>query len=216
MILLQIPTRGEAHFRMRIFNADGSEASMCGNGLRCLAHFIYDIENNPLMFIETAHRLHRCEVKEEGILTELGTVKRLQWNFLYEGAPAYFVHTGVPHFVRFVENIEEIDVEKIGRKIRHAPPFAPHGTNVNFAEIKGDRICIRTYERGVEGETLACGTGAAAVGYVATHILGSQSPKLLHTRSGELLQVTCTGDEISILGPVHKVFSGSSDMKHFD
>lgn len=214
VILLQESQTKDADFRMRIFNSDGSEASMCGNGLRCLVHYIHEIHGMTIQKIESAHRIHLCEVTEKGIWTELGSVKKLMWDFDFEGVSSFWVHTGVPHFVQIVTDLHLVDVFGLGQKIRHDTRFSPQGTNVNFAEIKEDRVLIRTYERGVEGETLACGTGAAAVGYVVAQLKQKENI-VLETRSKSVLQVKTRHDEIFLQGPARKVFRGTMTRKNF-
>lgn len=210
VILLQPPRNPAAHFRMRIFNSDASEASMCGNGLRCLVRFIQDLGMPQLHFqIESEHSLHRCEVQEAGILIDLGSVEEVHWGLSFLGMTTYLVHTGVPHLVTFVNELETLDVAGLGRELRYFPQFAPAGVNVNFAQLLEDnQIALRTYERGVEAETLACGTGAAAVGYVASKLQGKAGPFSLKTRSGESLEVVLDRASVALSGPARLVFEG--------
>jgi len=213
MILLQETQDPKAHFRMRIFNSDGLEATMCGNGLRCLVRFIQALSNNETpssLLIETSHALLSCTSKKSHIVTHLGAVQSLFWNTPIYSLPTYVVHTGVPHAVIFVDDLESVNVLELGTEIRHHPQFAPEGVNVNFAQrLSNNHISIRTYERGVESETLACGTGAAAVGYVTSKLYNTQGPLHLQTKSGDLLEAEVENESVSISGPAHFVFSGS-------
>lgn len=148
-------------FRMMYFNADGKEGSMCGNGGRCITAFAHSlgIINKEARF-EGIDGLHRAYTKENGeIRLELKDVEGIR--MLEDGM---LLDTGSPHYVRFVEDPEQIDVEKEGKNIRHEARFEPEGVNVNFVWLMPDQtqIKVRTYERGVEAETLSCGTGVSA------------------------------------------------------
>lgn len=220
-----------ADFRMRIFNADGSEPSMCGNGIRCLAKHI--LSRNPQLnevFIETLHAVLRCRRHEEGIAVNLGTPSVLHWQFQLDGAELFVVHTGVPHAVVFVDHLDEVEVERLGKHIRFHPYFSPNGVNVNFIALKEDgKLAVRTYERGVEGETLACGTGAAAAAFVATEVKNLSAPVSVLTRSSFdpgvivykphmhfLFPKNETGAcEIEMIGRAQEVFGGSIELEYF-
>jgi len=176
--------------RMRIFNADGSEAEMCGNGARCAALFGGKSKGRILTqtgVINTEVRSGRVKIR----LTEPKGIK-LDIPLKVNGRliKVNFINTGVPHAVVFVNGIENIDVANIGRSIRFHTKFAPAGTNVDFAQVKGnDLIAIRTYERGVEDETLACGTGSVAAGLVFALKSGLGRMVKVGTRGGEELKV---------------------------
>jgi diaminopimelate epimerase len=164
-LLLLLPS-SVADYRMRIFNADGSEPSMCGNGIRCLVDFIQKHKNGAAeVLIETPSGVLRCRRIGEEISVNLGVPAVMHWPIELPQGMAFVVDTGVPHAVLFVDALDQIAVEEEGRKVRFH--FEPHGVNVNFVFMKEGKIAIRTYERGVEGETLACGTGAAAAAFVA-------------------------------------------------
>lgn len=173
IILLENPVSSKAFYRMRIFNSDGSKAEMCGNGIRCLAHYIHSSEDSGDHFeIETMHHLLKVSFpnlkKPDSELICVAmpppsaiTYKKILIN--KREIPLYCLDTGVPHAVYFTESIESQDFLSLAPLIRMHPEFQPRGTNVNFVQIlSADSIIIRTYERGVENETLACGTGAAA------------------------------------------------------
>ena len=188
--LLLIGKAKNADFCMRIFNADGSEAEMCGNGARCVALISGKKEAKmftPAGIINTQVSGGRVKIK----LTDPKAIK-LDIPIKVNGRliKVNFINTGVPHVVVFVNGLDKIDVVGIGRLIRRHPRFAPAGTNVNFVEVKnGDLIRIRTYERGVEDETLACGTGSTAAGIIFA--LKNNLNKLVKvkTQSGEILKV---------------------------
>lgn len=185
----------KADFRWKFYNSDGSEAEMCGNGARCAARFAYmnRIAGDKMSF-ETIAGIISAEVLGDEVKVGLTTPKDMRRNISIdtgeERINADFVNTGVPHTVIFVENIEKCNVEKIGRHIRFHDEFKPAGTNVNFVEAVGDDyIKVRTYERGVEAETLACGTGAVASAVLNFCRYKEISPVTVMARSGEELKV---------------------------
>jgi diaminopimelate epimerase len=195
---LFIEPSAKADFRMRIINADGSEAEMCGNGARCAALFAYDrrIVESRLMTFETLAGIIQGEVKENGLVKVQLTdptgyktgikVKEAH----YEGELS-FINTGVPHAILLTDDVEKMDVFTIGREIRRSAVFAPAGTNVNFVQVLDrNTIKVRTYERGVENETGACGTGSTASSLVVSALGLADSPIQVLTRSGEILTVT--------------------------
>jgi len=169
LILLQ--TSQKADLRMRIFNSDGSEAAMCGNGIRCLALYAKKLGflQDPLL-IETLGRVLTCHVEGQEVVVSLSTSKVLYFPLHLQDVleeEVFVVDTGVPHAVVFVKDLSCFPVETLVKKIRLHPFFAPEGVNVNFIHVELDgSISIRTYERGVEGETLACGTGSAAAFFI--------------------------------------------------
>jgi diaminopimelate epimerase len=214
VILLQNSQNQDADFRMRIFNSDGKEASMCGNGLRCLIQFIHSLgfEKSPLS-IQTKHAILTCYKEGESIRISMGMPEVREWELELplknETLSVYVLHTGVPHAVVFVTDLEKVDVEKVGREVRNHPYFAPEGVNVNFAYAHSqNQIQVRTYERGVEAETLACGTGATAVGFVSHQLQKSDSPVSILTRSNEVLRIHCKNDDVFLEGPAKFVFQG--------
>ncbi len=173
-------------YRMRIINADGSEAEMCGNGARCLAAYIVANAKptKKLFGMETLAGEVLAEVNGEEVRVRLSDPKdympALNITIAGQKMRIDFIDTGVPHTIVFVEGLQEVDVNSLGRLIRNHPRFSPRGTNVNFAEIASPEggksgnsmVAVRTYERGVEAETLACGTGsvaAALIAYLHTH-----------------------------------------------
>ncbi len=194
--LILLDKAKKADYRMRIFNPDGSEPEMCGNGARCLARFAF-IKGigSAEAVMETKAGNVEAQVRGRKVKARLGNPSNINLNFkisLKTGVSqkVNFINTGVPHAVVFVSSLNKVDVENLGRAIRYHKRFAPSGANVNFVALQGrNSINIRTYERGVEDETLACGTGAVA----AALISGSQgkvsSPVKVHTQGGETLKV---------------------------
>jgi diaminopimelate epimerase len=182
-------------FKWRFFNSDGSTAEMCGNGARCAARFAYvnGIAGSELSF-ETDAGIIRARVKGEQVKVNMPDPIHLRLDDKIELKNGFMtvssVNTGVPHVVIIGEQIEGLDVVALGREIRYHSSFAPAGTNVNFiCRQDNGGIAIRTYERGVEDETLACGTGAIAGGIVAAGKLELKSPIQVRSRSGEYLSI---------------------------
>ncbi len=218
-ILLEKPENPQAKFKWRFFNADGSEAEMCGNASRCVARLVVEkgLFQNPFYF-ETKAGLIYAEVKGKRVKVALTKPKELHLNFLirtdYEWFMAHFVNTGVPHVVIFYDEVDDLDVNFLGAKIRNHEMFAPEGTNVNFVCLKEEGIKkylkIRTFERGVEGETLACGTGAAASAYIAWKQGLISQPVEVLTRGGEILTIYIDEkqNQIYLEGETRFVFEG--------
>ena len=219
LLLLSSPI---ADYRMRIFNADGSEPSMCGNGIRCIVDFLHKRCNSPSeITIETLHGVLKCRKMSNEIAVNLGPPAILHWPIDMAIGPAFVVNTGVPHAVVFIDDLDKIDIESLGRKIRNDPRFGPDGVNVNFVSVTQDKVALRTYERGVEGETLACGTGAAAAAYVAKEQLQLLSPISIWTRSSfetekiqyqKQLRFLFSQSEIEMVGTAHVVFEGTLEL----
>jgi diaminopimelate epimerase len=185
----------KADFKWRYYNADGSEAEMCGNGGRCAARFaqLKGITGPSLKF-ETLAGILSAQVNGEKVKLEMTKPfgLKLDETIFIDGEERIFsrINTGVPHAVFFVEDLEGLDVLRIGRTVRYDPYFKPSGTNADFVRLeKGPQLSIRTYERGVEGETLACGTGVVAAALVAAFKGLVQSPVSIKTRGGEVLTV---------------------------
>ena len=181
-----------ADVKMYIFNPDGSEAEMCGNGARCGA--LYVGRRNTA--IETKAGIIESELKGDNVKIKLTNPVNMKLDIPIKvnnrNLKANFIDTGVPHTVIFVDGLDEIHVSQIGRVIRNHKKFAPRGTNVDFVEVLSkDLIGIRTYERGVEDETLACGTGAvaAALLYAIRYRLYAIRKINVYTKSGDILKV---------------------------
>jgi diaminopimelate epimerase len=193
--LILIEPSDTVDFRWRFFNADGSPAEMCGNGARCAARFafIHGITGRRMAF-ETVAGIIEASLDGDSVKIRMTDPIELKTGYGLNLDRATIVvgsvNTGVPHVVSVVEDIEALDVVANGRRIRHHPDFAPAGTNANFVAFGNDgEIFIRTYERGVEDETLACGTGNVAAALVLAHDRGLASPVSLTTRSEVKLTV---------------------------
>ena len=183
-----------ADFRWQFFNADGSRAEMCGNGGRCAARFAVERKIAPRdLGFETTAGLIKAEVANRRVKLQM-TVPRglaLSRTLSLGGRKMIysFLDTGVPHAVLFVPDLEKVDVMGTGRGIRTHRAFAPRGTNVDFVQVKDGAVLVRTYERGVEGETLACGTGAVAAGIISCLHGYAIPPVPVRTRGGEILTI---------------------------
>lgn len=197
MILWRFSTRGDA--RMDYYNRDGSFAKMCGNGLRCFVHFLYEKGLTLVRNIEVCDNLLKVEGLPPRISVFLQDPQILFWNITLYNTLFYVVDTGVPHAVSFFK--DPVDVVKKGRAIRKHPHFFPQGVNVNFVWVQNrEEIVIRTYERGVEAETLACSTGAVACAFVA-HRLGFTSDRVrVVTQSGVKLEINLKEGNV-VTGP---------------
>ena len=182
-------------FKWRFFNSDGSVAEMCGNGARCAARFAYlNKIAGPEMSFETIAGIVSAHVTDDRVKINMPDPAELKIDYTLElekgFLPVSSVNTGVPHVVVLVDSIDDVEVFKLGKEIRFHDQFAPSGTNVNFVcPQKDDSFAIRTYERGVEDETLACGTGATASAIIMGYKSGRKSPVTIKTRSGECLYI---------------------------
>ena len=193
--MIFIESSANLDFKWRFFNADGSLPDMCGNGARCAARFafIHGIADRQMAF-ETLAGTIEATVGDDTVKIRMTEPRDLKTGTILEleGTPTAVgsINTGVPHVVMVVDDIEAVAVVKTGRLIRYHPKFAPDGTNANFVAVDSNgTILIRTYERGVEDETLACGTGNVAAALILAHERGLSSPVMLTTRSGGKLTV---------------------------
>ncbi len=195
LILIETPRLSGTDFRWRFYNADGSEAEMCGNGGRCAARFAYVHKlAGPKVVFETIAGLVRAEVTDHQVKLEMVPPQDLRMDIkllTHQGEyVVHFINTGVPHVVHFVSDLDKINVPDLGRIFRFHGDFQPAGTNANFVQVLAKQeIAIRTYERGVEDETLACGTGSVAAAITASVKHGVLSPVRVHTRGKEVLNV---------------------------
>src|SRR5574337_25891 len=217
--LILVEPSAVADFRMRIINADGSEAEMCGNGARCVARFVEMLGiAGPMMTFETLAGIIRAEVSGPSVKLQTSRPQgiRLHQSIEVDGVAheVHSVNTGVPHAVLFCHDLETVPVQTLGRQLRFHPAFQPAGTNVDFVTVlDGHTLIIRTYERGVEDETLACGTGTIASALVAATLGLVASPVRVRVRSGEILTVSFTGNgpdyqEVFFEGEVRLVYQG--------
>lgn len=200
--LLLVENSENADFKMRYFNSDGGEAETCGNGARCISKFAYlngigsrsRRDFGKKMTFETIAGIYDSEIIGDDVKVRMSDPTDIRLDFGLElksgEITASFANTGVPHVVFFVDDIKDADIIEIGRETRYHKDFQPAGTNANFVKVK-DRhsIRIRTYERGVEDETLACGTGSIASAIIAGLKGKVDSPVKMFTRSGSVLTI---------------------------
>ncbi len=202
-------------FNMRYFNSDGNESTMCGNGGRCLVAFAQSLAiiGKETTF-NTIDGTHKAFIKQKDIVAlqmqDVTEVLRMDGH--------YFVDTGSPHYVIFLQDIKAMDVYTEGNKIRESNRFAPEGVNVNFVEMNNKKLFVRTYERGVENETLSCGTGVTAAAICASKELNTDKNTFdISTRGGDL-QVSFERDpnhrftNIWLTGPAKFVFKGEYEF----
>jgi diaminopimelate epimerase len=212
-----------ADFRMRYYNADGGEAEMCGNGARCFARYASRIAGpmDELSF-ETPAGVIGAELQGELVQLQMSEPKDMRLGMTIplpdREIAAHFVNSGVPHVIVPVDDLESVDVRGAGSAIRRHQLFAPKGANVNFLKERGPRhIAIRTYERGVEDETLACGTGVVASALIFAAMKNVAGPIGVLVRGGNELQVGFekAGDRfqnVTLTGPAEFVFEGTIDL----
>lgn len=211
--LILVGKSAEYDFEMIYFNSDGFKGTMCGNGGRCTADFAVrsGIAGNRLRFI-AADGIHDA-LSEKGLIrlkmNDVKNIRKVKGN--------YFINTGSPHYVVFISGLDKIDVPNEGKQIRWSEDFKPGGTNVNFVEIQDNGIFVRTFERGVEDETLSCGTGVTASA-IASVLSGHfvSSPVNVTTKGGNLTVAFETQEDritnIWLSGPATFVFEGSINI----
>ena len=193
--VLILENSNRAHFKMRYYNADGGEAEMCGNGGRCISKYAYLKKIAPKkMSFETVSDVHHAEVNGKNVKLRIqdphGLTLYLPIEVNHQEINVNFINTGVPHVVLFVDNLAAIDVKKLGEEIRYHQKFIPEGTNANFVQVTNPgHIKIRTYERGVEAETFACGTGTVAAAVIGAVLGRLKSPVEATTQGGAVLKV---------------------------
>lgn len=202
----------KADYKIRYFNSDGYESTMCGNAGRASIFFTY--------YRGIAGRIQSIEVFD-GIHSGTVYKNEIEFEIIVKGDPqeiniqttgkkqifGYKIDTGVPHFVSFDNNIDDLDIVKIGKEIRYHEKFRPEGVNVNFIEITDDLLKVRVYERGVEDETLSCGTGATACAVVANSVKQIDYPISLSFPGGTL-RIDRRDDRFFIIGEVNLIFKG--------
>lgn len=232
--ILVVEESDTADSKMLIYNSDGSQAEMCGNGIRCFAKYLYDngFVKKDIINIDTLDGIKKIEVETEGALVKRVKVNMGSPSFKPEAVPVnldgdmvigrnvniegeeYTITSmmmGVPHTVLFLDDIESIDIETVGKKIEHSKLF-PKKTNVNFVKVIGpDEFIVRTWERGA-GATLACGTGTCA-SLIACALNNKTGRKALaHLRSGELLIEWSDSGDVYMTGPAETVFTGEYEV----
>ncbi|NLI34140.1 MAG: diaminopimelate epimerase [Deltaproteobacteria bacterium] len=206
----------EVDFLWRFFNADGSEAEMCGNGSRCAARFAHmkGITSGPSMSFRTLAGIIQADVRGERVKVRMTSPHSLETDFYLQIGDRpfclHFINTGVPHVVNLVEDadaLEQANVLEWGRALRFHSRFQPEGSNVNFALVRDSHhMVIRTYERGVEDETLACGTGSIASALVAAAKQLVSAPVEVLTRGGETLTIHFDNPPVGGKAPFNTVF----------
>ncbi len=209
------PEGSGADYRWHFFNADGSRAEMCGNASRCAAKLALALGLAPPEHVLlTDVGQIKAKVLDSGqVKVQLTRPKGLELNIVLDvkgvELELHFADTGVPHVVIFVQDAAEVDVATIGAAVRYSERFAPAGTNVNFVQVKSNKeLYVRTYERGVEAETYACGTGVSAAQLIA-NALGLTGPASdITTSGGEVLNVGIEGKELFLQGGAELVFKG--------
>ncbi len=225
--ILLLESSARADVRMRIFNADGSEAEMCGNGIRCFVAWLQHLGFNQSVYsIETMHRIITAQVKDSLIYVDMGVPQDLQWeldiNFLDQSVKGHYLNTGVPHVVVLVDQLENVDVNHWGAALRHHVMWKPQGVNANFVQILSkQKIKVRTFERGVEKETLACGTGATAAALVVAYLENWDAPIQVETHSKENLTISFmrtdqSFSKVEMAGSAFQVFEGKVDLNQWD
>ncbi|MEP7109434.1 MAG: diaminopimelate epimerase [Ferruginibacter sp.] len=203
-------------FEMIYFNSDGNESTMCGNGGRCLVKFAYHqgIVKSSYHFLAIDGG-HLAEIDSDGTVSlKMQDVNKVAYHSSYA-----LVDTGSPHFVKFAQEVADIDVVLTGHEIRYSKEFAPDGVNVNFVEsIDEDSIFVRTYERGVEDETLSCGTGVTAAALLSAHNENGFNTVVVKTPGGHLsVEFNKIDDQhfenIWLCGPAEFVFKGEMELE---
>jgi diaminopimelate epimerase len=222
-VLVLEPAANGADFRMRYYNADGGEAEMCGNGARCFARYASRVAG-PMekLSFETPAGVIGAELQGDLVRLEMSEPTDLRLGITIplpeRQIAAHFVNSGVPHVVVPVDDLDNVDVRGLGSAIRRHDLFAPKGANVNFLKERGSRqIAIRTYERGVEDETLACGTGVVASALIFAAMKNVDGPISVLVRGGNELHVgfAKAGDQfhqVTLTGPAEFVFEGTIDV----
>lgn len=223
-LMLLIPCKsGRADWAWDFYNSDGSSAEMCGNGARCFARYVRKLtgEKDRVTF-ETVAGIIAAEFGGERVAVNLTQPGPMRLNESIEVSTGklvcHSINTGVPHAVLFVPDADQAMVQQTGSQIRYHPHFAPKGTNVNFVQSLGpNHIRVRTYERGVEGETLACGTGVTASALVAAEFHRFASPIKVQVQGGDTLEVSFREEsghytDIKLTGPADFVFEGKIEL----
>jgi len=209
-----------ADFKWDFYNNDGSSAEMCGNGGRCVARFAYENKIAPShLSFETTAGIITADVNGTSVKVKLTPPQDFLQNIdLDLNGVAYHVdsiNTGVPHAIVYCDDLEAVDIQTVGRAIRLHPKFAPAGTNVDWVQKKnGHSLSIRTYERGIEAETLACGTGAVASALLASYRKQVEPPIEVETRGGDILKIHFQAsngkiEEVYLEGPAMITFEGA-------
>jgi len=223
VMMLTPCTSGKADWAWDFHNSDGSEAEMCGNGARCFARYVQKTTDTAGDFtFETVAGIISASFHGDRVTVNLTKPVDLKLNQsvpLSTGVTTlHSLNTGVPHAVQFVPDADKAMIMTLGPEIRRHAHFGPRGTNVNFVQVLGgNHIRVRTFERGVEGETLACGTGVTASALVSARVHGFTSPVKVQVQGGDQLEVSFKEngdgfDAVCLTGPADFVFSGTIEL----
>jgi len=202
-------------FEMIYYNADGNPGTMCGNGGRCMIRFAHDMGMLSFTYrFKASDGIHEGEVDGKNIRLKMNDVNKVEYNKTFA-----VLDTGSPHLVRFTENVKDVDVVETGREIRNSKRFKQEGINVDFVEPEiEDSIYVRTYERGVEDETLSCGTGVTASALVSAHNQIGFNQVIVYTPGGKLsVEFNKINDQVFqdiwLCGPADFVFKGEIEIR---
>ena len=214
--LMMLNEKSGYDFEMKYYNADGKEGSMCGNGARCIVKFAYHLGIHKERYKFTAYDgEHEAEIDTDGIIS----LKMNDVTHIRKFHSDFILNTGSPHYIKMVTEVMDLDVYKKGHEIRYSKEFEQEGINVNFVEQmdEADKIFVRTYERGVEDETLSCGTGVTAAALVCWHNENGFNEVEVRTTGGLLsVEFDKINDEgftnIWLCGPAEKVFEGTVEI----
>ncbi|HEY5913210.1 MAG TPA: diaminopimelate epimerase [Verrucomicrobiae bacterium] len=223
VILLTRCESGKADWAWQFYNSDGSMGEMCGNGARCFGKFVQRHTHTHGDFtFETEAGIITAQFEGERVTVSLTPPNNLRLNerLTLSVGPQnlHFINTGVPHVVLFVLDADKAMVKALGPEIRRHAHFAPKGTNVNFVQVLGpNRIRVRTFERGVEGETLACGTGVTASALISSRVYNFTSPVTVQVQGGDLLEVRFQQEggvfsDVRLTGPADFVYEGEMEL----
>jgi diaminopimelate epimerase len=213
--LMLLNERPGYDFEMKYYNADGKEGSLCGNGSRCMIKFVYHLglHRDTYKFL-ASDGVHEAEIDMDGIVS----LKMRDVRAIRKFHNDYILDTGSPHYIKLTNHVMELDVYKKGYEIRHSKEFEEEGINVNFVEQtdEPDKIIVRTFERGVEDETLSCGTGVTAAALVCYHNENGFNEVEVKTPGGilsvEFDRIDEKFENIWLCGPAEKVFDGTADI----
>ena len=211
--IILIEENPDSDFEMNYYNADGSQ-SFCGNGSRCVVKFAQSlgIVRDKANY-KAIDGIHDSIINDLEVATFMNPVKSVS-----QFKQDYFIHTGSPHYIQFLENIDDIDLIESAHQIRYSDQYKEEGTNVNLVEIRDQELYVRTYERGVEDETYSCGTGVTAVAIAYAHLKSLKGKQLVHIRTkGGELKISFTEangqyDQIQLIGPATKVYEGEIEI----
>ena len=223
-LMLLVPSRtGKADWAWDFYNSDGSTGEMCGNGSRCFARFVQKtVGLNRDFTFETGAGIITAHFQGARVTVNLTKPKDLRLNEAVKLSTGmetiHSLNTGVPHAVLYVPDADKAMVMSLGAEIRRHPHFGPRGTNVNFVQVLGpNHIRVRTFERGVEGETLACGTGVTAASMISARVHKFSSPVKVQVQGGDMLEVSFKDDgtdfdDVHLTGPADFAFEGSVEI----